>query len=150
MQSEAVPVHARKEHKEVEVQIHSILTSSVKASGPLHAPAAFLRRQRPGTHSAEGRVEPRAGLDALENSKLSCPNRESKHDSSVVQSSLSLVTRLNTLSQQPVKVDNSIPSKTPKAIRGHYKPRLWLFCLYRCVSGFISINNSVYSSCMTS
>jgi len=52
----------------------------MEVNNPLQDPIALAL----GTHWTGGSVSPRAGLD-LEKRKISCPCRESNHDSCVVQ-----------------------------------------------------------------
>jgi hypothetical protein len=42
--------HSIRAYREVEVQLHRFLTSTLEVSGQLHAPAALAPRNNTGTH----------------------------------------------------------------------------------------------------
>jgi hypothetical protein len=57
----------------------------MEMSGQLLAPAALLLGKEPGTHWIEGRVGPRAVVDAVVKRKILSPHRESNYRNPIVQ-----------------------------------------------------------------
>jgi hypothetical protein len=56
----------------------------MEVRGQLHAPAALPRETDRDTHCIRAWVGPRAGLDVMEERKISCPYRDSNPDLSVI------------------------------------------------------------------
>jgi hypothetical protein len=79
--------HAVKTYWEVEVYIHTFLTSSLDGGEwSASRPGRFTPREKaPGTHWTGGSVSPRAILDAVVKRKSPSPRRESNPRTPIVQ-----------------------------------------------------------------
>jgi hypothetical protein len=68
-------------------QLHSFLIPTLDAvSNQLHSPGCFITDGAQWHPMNRKRVEPTVGLHVVENRKICCPCRESKHDSSTAHS----------------------------------------------------------------
>jgi hypothetical protein len=78
-------------------RVHAFLTSALDGGEwSASRPCCFTPgKTAPGTHCIGGWVGPKAGLDVMEKSKISCTYRESNADSSVVQTVAQSLYRLS-------------------------------------------------------
>jgi hypothetical protein len=85
----------------------------MKVISQLHAPSALSQEKIPGSHSVEGWVGPRAGLDAAAKRKIPSPWRESNPDHSAC--------RLNA-----IRTELSRFRKHVEAVQNHDLPKVVL------------------------